>query len=92
MNPDNNQPANQPPVQIVVEPNAKKSGLRPEWVIVGLVCTVALCITVGGLINLLAPQYNEVFGYTLAIGVGVAAVVGVIIVIIQDVKRKRGNT
>lgn len=91
MNPDNKQPTSQQPVQVIVEPKTKKTGLRTEWVIVGLVCLVGFFIAVGSLIDLLAPQFNEVFEYSLAIGTILAAVVGVVIAIIQAIKGKEGT-
>lgn len=91
MDPDTNQPDNQPPVQIIVEPDTKKSGLRPEWVIVGLVIFIAVCVIIGGLSDLLSPQFSEILGYILGIGTGVAAVIGIIVIIVQDAKRKKGS-
>ena len=91
MNSDNNQSTNQQPIQVIIEPTTKKIGLRIGWVIVGLVCLMAACIVIGSTISLLAPQYNEALGYSLAIGMSLAAVAGVIIAIIQAIKGKEGT-
>ena len=86
MNQDDKQAANQPVTQVTTVSAPPKSGPRAAWTILGFVGLMVICLIIGGLVDLFAPQFSTALGYILVIGIGLAALIGVAVMMIRATK------